>query len=584
MFLRLMQFCLLLTLCTVQLVHSSEQTLWLKLEQLDDLRATHGAQFTEQLPLLESELAIATRDEQNYFRLLEAYRHGLTGDLTEAYLTVKPLISPTTEENLRLRATAMATNVLVLSQQYLEAFHYLNELTTQLNDTHAPKTIEQASAVIALTLIQLSKFDDATFYIDTLQQQAESGKALCHASYLNVEVLAGKKLWRELEEKAWQAAEYCADFGENLYSLLILNKFHEMLIETERYEESVSFYQEQYENYQSTRYSALIAFTKALAANAYISLGEFSTAHELIQKAEALINIDETNQASQLIYQVKYLLAEAENNYQLALAAYKEFSRRQSDFRDDASAREQAFHLARAQVTAKNRQIELLNKDNLLLHLQQEVLSKEAQNARLLIGLFLVLFLAAGVLAYRGLTGRHRFKHLAEFDALTGISNRYHFNQLAEQSLSTCKQKNITMGVVMFDLDHFKQINDQFGHAVGDWVLQQVVNSCRNFMRLDDVFGRLGGEEFAILLPGCHADKALMLAEICRDAIEDIDTSASGHEFLLTASFGVTSSDSSGYDLKQLLADADAAMYHAKKQGRNQVHFFSGREAVNPSA
>ncbi|MCH8538477.1 MAG: GGDEF domain-containing protein [Alkalimonas sp.] len=558
--------------------------MWLQLEQLDELRSTQVAQFTEQLPLLEPEISAASRDEQDYFRLLDAYRHGLTGDYPAAYSTVKPLISPVTEENLRIRATAIATNVLVLSQQYLDAFQYLNDLTTQLSSSLDPKTIEQASAVIALTLIQLSKFDDAAFYSGILKQQAVSEKAICHANYLDIEILFGKKLWNELEGKVWDAAQYCTDFGENIYRLLIFNKFHEMLVETERYEEAIRFYQDQLDDFQSTRYPIIIAQTKALAANAYTMMGEFDTADQLIQRASSLINGEETNQASRAIYLAMYRLAEVKGNYQVALNAYREFIRRESDINSDVASREQAFHLARAQVNAKNQQIELLNKDNQLLHLESEILSKEAQNARLLIGLFLTLFLIAGVLAYRGLTGRHRFKRMAEFDALTGVSNRYHFNELAAQSLSHCKKQQLTVGVVMFDLDHFKHINDQFGHAIGDWVLKQVVESCRNFMRLDDIFGRLGGEEFAIMLPGCHADKALMLAEICRDAIEDIDTSASGHEFRLTASFGVTSSDGSGYDLKQLLADADAAMYDAKKQGRNQVHFFSGRHTTNPSA
>lgn len=555
-----------------------EQSLLLKLEQLDQLRSTQVAQFIQQLPLLEPELPAATREEQDYFRLLDAYRHGLSGDYAEAYATVKPLISTATEENLRIRATAIATNVLVLSQQYLEAFQYLNDLTTQLSSSLAPNTIEQASAVIALTLIQLSKFDDAAFYSDILKQQAVSEKAICHASYLDIEILFGKKQWNELEENVWDAAKYCSDFGENIYSLLIFNKYHEMLVETERYQEAIVFYQDQRDDFQSTHYPIIIAQTKALAAIAHTLLGELDTAAKLIEQASQLVNGEETNQASRAVYLAMYRLAEVEGNYQRALHAYKEFIQRESDINNDAASREQAFHLARAQVHAKNQQIELLNKDNQLLHLESEVLSKEAQNARLLIGLFLALFIIAGVIAYRGLLGRHRFKRMAEFDALTGVSNRYHFNELAAQSLSHCKKQQLTAGVVMFDLDHFKQINDQFGHAIGDWVLKQVVESCRNFMRIDDIFGRLGGEEFAIILPGCHADKALMLAEICRDAIEDIDTSASGHTFVLTASFGVTSTDGSGYDLKQLLADADTAMYDAKKQGRNQVHFFSGSQ------
>jgi diguanylate cyclase (GGDEF)-like protein len=94
-------------------------------------------------------------------------------------------------------------------------------------------------------------------------------------------------------------------------------------------------------------------------------------------------------------------------------------------------------------------------------------------------------------------------------------------------------------------------------------------------MRNNDVFGRIGGEEFAVVLPGCHTDKAVLLAEICRDAIASIDTSESGTSFPLTASFGVSSSDHSGFLLKQLLADADHAMYQSKQGGRDQVSEFA---------
>ena len=90
-------------------------------------------------------------------------------------------------------------------------------------------------------------------------------------------------------------------------------------------------------------------------------------------------------------------------------------------------------------------------------------------------------------------------------------------------------------------------------------------------MRNNDVFGRIGGEEFAVVLPGCQLDKAVLLAEICRDAISAIDSSDSGVKFPLSASFGVSGSDTSGYLLKQLLADADHAMYRAKEAGRDQV-------------
>ena len=107
-------------------------------------------------------------------------------------------------------------------------------------------------------------------------------------------------------------------------------------------------------------------------------------------------------------------------------------------------------------------------------------------------------------------------------------------------------------------------------------MLKATANRIKKALREYDIFGRIGGEEFAILLPGCQSDKAHLLADICRDAISNIDTAASGYEFKLSASFGVTSAELSGYHLTKLIEDADTAMYQAKQQGRNKVHFFQG--------
>jgi diguanylate cyclase (GGDEF)-like protein len=98
---------------------------------------------------------------------------------------------------------------------------------------------------------------------------------------------------------------------------------------------------------------------------------------------------------------------------------------------------------------------------------------------------------------------------------------------------------------------------------------------CKQFMRSNDIFGRIGGEEFVIMLPDCELDKASLLAEICRDAVVGIETTSIEYDFSLSASFGVSGSNISGYDIKQLLSDADKAMYQAKTNGRNQVVEFS---------
>jgi diguanylate cyclase (GGDEF)-like protein len=241
---------------------------------------------------------------------------------------------------------------------------------------------------------------------------------------------------------------------------------------------------------------------------------------------------------------------------------------------DDKSAQQMAYHTAHSEIISQNQKIALLDKDNQLLQYEQTVLKHQAAFNKLLITALVISTLVLAYLAYRSFMARRRFKALAEYDDLTSISNRYHFSTAAKAALALCERSQLPAALIVFDLDYFKQINDQFGHAAGDWALRQTVNTCRNFMRNNDVFGRIGGEEFAILLPGCQSDKAHLLADICRDAIFAIETADSGYQFQLSASFGVTSAEVSGYHLTKMIEDADTAMYQAKQQGRNKVQFF----------
>jgi diguanylate cyclase (GGDEF)-like protein len=258
-----------------------------------------------------------------------------------------------------------------------------------------------------------------------------------------------------------------------------------------------------------------------------------------------------------------------------ALQFYIKYSEAAKANSDNRFIQQQAYHTVRAEIEVKNQRIAMLDKDNEVLSLQKDLYEHEAKQNRLVVLILAFVLVIATTLAYRGMAGRKRFKKIAEYDQLTGISNRYHFNNQARIALDYCENNAKPAAVILFDLDYFKTINDMHGHATGDWALQQVVKTCRNFMRNNDVFGRIGGEEFAVVLPGCHTDKAVLLAEICRDAIAAIDSSDSGKQFPLSASFGVSGSDTSGYQLKQLLADADHAMYQAKESGRDKVAAFS---------
>jgi diguanylate cyclase (GGDEF)-like protein len=135
--------------------------------------------------------------------------------------------------------------------------------------------------------------------------------------------------------------------------------------------------------------------------------------------------------------------------------------------------------------------------------------------------------------------------------------------------------------LVMFDLDHFKAINDTYGHGAGDWVLKQVGKTCSAHCRKVDYLGRIGGEEFAVLLRGLDLATAARLAEDCRSQLAQIDTRECGYSFVVTASFGVSSTAQSGYDLSRLLSHADQMLYRAKNEGRNRVCAYTAETAAD---
>jgi len=193
--------------------------------------------------------------------------------------------------------------------------------------------------------------------------------------------------------------------------------------------------------------------------------------------------------------------------------------------------------------------------------------------------LLLLLVGFGGFWAYRTKRLQLHFRSLSQVDGLTGIANRPHFLARAQDELDSAQKARRPLCILLCDLDHFKAINDRYGHATGDQVLRQAVNECQAYLRADDLFGRVGGEEFAILLTDCALEDARSRAEQLRQTIAGICVnSASG--FRTSGSFGIASTGTSGFDLRQLLAHADSALYAAKRAGRNRVAVYEASVAT----
>jgi len=168
----------------------------------------------------------------------------------------------------------------------------------------------------------------------------------------------------------------------------------------------------------------------------------------------------------------------------------------------------------------------------------------------------------------------NRFKKLSSTDSLTGVYNRRKFTALAERELRRACRYQTPLAVMMLDIDHFKQINDKYGHSQGDLVLKEVCGRCQEQIRECDILARMGGEEFAILTLETTQEQALELAERIRKQVAGQLFVVNNDRFNITVSIGVAKlDDTSGeFSLEDLLNSADKGLYEAKNLGRNRVY------------
>jgi two-component system cell cycle response regulator len=166
---------------------------------------------------------------------------------------------------------------------------------------------------------------------------------------------------------------------------------------------------------------------------------------------------------------------------------------------------------------------------------------------------------------------QEELERIANYDSLTGLLNRRAILQEMDDQIKRVRRYRAPLSIVMLDIDHFKKVNDKYGHIVGDSVLEEMAKTIGLVVRGTDVVGRYGGEEFIIILPHAEQDAALSVAERVRNAVVAVEMkSSNGDTFSVTVSQGVASY-MSNEDIYSLIQRADAALYQAKENGRDRI-------------
>jgi diguanylate cyclase (GGDEF)-like protein len=166
-------------------------------------------------------------------------------------------------------------------------------------------------------------------------------------------------------------------------------------------------------------------------------------------------------------------------------------------------------------------------------------------------------------------------ERLACLDGLTGLNNRRHFLALADMELSRFKRYGRPLAMLMMDIDFFKSINDRYGHDVGDEAIKAIANILQKHKRSSDIVGRLGGEEFALVLPEATLESASAAGDRLRRLLADCPIDAGNERLQITISVGAAGCRDETCSIEQLLKEADMALYEAKRSGRNRVSRFT---------
>lgn len=542
------------------------------LAEADRLRSADGARFLELLEALEARQDAATPAQRQHLEYLLAYHAMLHGnDLAGGIARAKRLFEQADDLDLRFRAGSLVANGYAVNRSFTDGLRVLDQTLAMRHQVRDRDIRHDGINVAAVIYNQLGQHALALQYADETLADDPRPRARCFASGLRAE--AQYFLGRLPQDGAPLAAVVaeCAALGEHVTANFMRAVQARQLAARGDRAAAMRLLEEHLAAVEALRYPRLTAEFRSLLAELALQQGDQAAAERHATAAVALEQSVGGTQAVALAFRTLYEISQARGDLAEALSYHRRYAAADKAWLNEVKARELAYQIVRQETSQKSQQIELLNRQNEVLQLQQEVQEQSAQNARLLVALLVVLLATIAFWAYKTKRVQVSLRRMAETDALTGICNRHHFSKQAEKALQQCQRAGGEAALVMFDLDHFKSINDRFGHAVGDWVLKRVVDACAPVCRQVDTFGRLGGEEFAILLAGCDLDGARRVADECRARLAAIDTADSGQRFAVTASFGVTTSAVSGFNLTRLLSHADRAMYAAKHAGRNRV-------------
>ncbi|MGE7138970.1 diguanylate cyclase [Luteibacter sp. NPDC031894] len=552
-----------------------------RIARVDAIRTKDHPRFVEALGELHRDAPSLTLPQQRYLQFLDAWEANYEGRYPEAEAALRQVMA-LGDDALGTRASAMLMNNLSEQGKYAEAY----AVATRAADTLPIVTDPQARFVLLANLSLMLTFagqpDKGLEYADMMLAATPAGESSCQAMVQKVTALEGLRKLTAQSPELLETIDICTADRQpifaNTMSLILVDR----LLEEHKLDEALAMVERLARPIESSQYYPHRISLSSQRAQIYEQMGRAGEARKAALATVAMGHPGDVNEALRFAYRILYTIDKAQGHYASALGEYEHYVVQDQGYLRDANVRNAAYEAARQHFRAEKLETEGLGKENRILRLQQALDAKAVETSRLYIAVMSLVLVSVVFWLVRIKRSQLRFKWLSSCDGLTGIFHHQHFMGEAERALRLLERRAGEGCLVFLDLDHFKQVNDAHGHPVGDAVLKHAVGICKGELRKGDLLGRLGGEEFGMLLMDAPRLQGSVVAERIRLALAASPLVYEGRVVTISVSIGLACTDGIGYDLSLLCRAADAALYRAKHMGRNRVVVDGGDVAASP--
>lgn len=541
------------------------------LEQAYAIKTADHARFVQLLQQLHQPGTALSPDQQWRLRYLDGWEGSFTGDYAKAEPLLRDVADHATDTDLQALAAGTLLNILAISHHYEEAFERADRLAAQVPQIRERKVAYVALSQLSQLMASAQQVEPAATYARQMMQFSEPGQSMCRPYVYLFGALVADDHLPPAAPIFRQAIDACTAAGEPMFADTVELDLARRLAETGQPKAALDLLRRIEPTVNAQGFQVHVYVLRSTFGYAYWMSGDAANARRWALSALAMDPKGNFDGLAEYVYRVLYEVANKAGDYRNALEYYRHYRDVLARSVSDTQAIALAYHSVQQQLSIHKLQLAELGKHNSVLELQQALDRQQIQASRLQLLLLLTVLASVVIWLVRTKRSQLRFQKLARRDGLTGILNHPHFLAEAESALRYAEKSSRNACLALVDLDHFKQINDTYGHATGDAVIVGMVALCQQHLRSIDVFGRLGGEEFGLLLPDCSLEQGREIIDRIRLALADAPLAEDHPKVGVSASFGLACTTHCGYDLAALMASADAALYRAKRSGRNRV-------------